>query len=68
MEVAEGTLSYNLWKNTPVPMKISFNLFELVNPEEYTKKGAKPVVRERGPYVYNEYHLKQNLTVDKYLV
>jgi len=62
MEVAEGTLSYNLWKNTPVPMKISFNLYELVNPEEYTKKGAKPVVRERGPYVYNEYHLKQNLT------
>lgn len=62
LELYEGSFSYNIWKKTPVPMKLRFFLYEITNPYEFSKLGAKPIMKERGPYVYNEYHLKTNVT------
>jgi len=40
-----------MWKEIPVPFYLSVYFFEVVNPSEVLN-GQKPVVRERGPYVY----------------
>ena len=40
-----------MWKEIPVPFYLSIYFFEVVNPDQILK-GEKPVVRERGPYVY----------------
>ncbi|KAF2365423.1 CD36 family [Trinorchestia longiramus] len=61
MEVKPGSRAYDIWKDTPVPLSLSFYLFNLTNPEEF-QNGAKPNVSEVGPYVYREYHEKTNLT------
>ena len=51
MQVTEGSTSYDIWKDTLVPMKLSFYIFNLTNPEEFSN-GSKPVLQEVGPYVY----------------
>jgi hypothetical protein len=35
----------------PIPMFSSFYFFNVTNPEDVAK-GAKPIVKEMGPYVY----------------
>ncbi|KAA0203900.1 hypothetical protein HAZT_HAZT003971 [Hyalella azteca] len=40
-----------LQSDTPVPLTISFYLFNLTNPVEFTN-GGRPMVDEIGPYVY----------------
>lgn len=51
IEIKEGSQSYDIWKDTPVPLSIKFYLYNLTNPDEFAK-GAVPVVDELGPYVY----------------
>lgn len=40
-----------MWKDLPIPFYFAVHFFEVVNPTEVVN-GAKPVVAERGPYVY----------------
>lgn len=40
-----------MWKDIPVPFYLSVHFFEVLNPEEVLQ-GAKPVLSQRGPYVY----------------
>ena len=51
MVVLPGSMSYNIWKDTPVPLTLSFYIFNITNPEEF-QRGAKPNFTELGPYVY----------------
>lgn len=59
--IKEGSKAYNLWKSTPVPLSLRLHVFNLTNPEEF-QNGEKPIVEEVGPYVWREYHEKQNVT------
>ncbi|XP_013928636.1 PREDICTED: scavenger receptor class B member 1 [Thamnophis sirtalis] len=52
---------FTLWKDLPVPFYISFYFMEVMNPKDILL-GAKPVVSQRGPYVYREYRQKKNIT------
>lgn len=45
------SLSFNMWKEIPVPFYLSVYFFDVVNPSAILS-GEKPQVRERGPYVY----------------
>lgn len=45
------SLSFNMWKEIPVPFYLSVYFFDIINPQEILQ-GQKPQVRERGPYVY----------------
>lgn len=45
------SLSFNMWKEIPVPFYLSAYFFHVVNPDEIIQ-GGKPQVQERGPYVY----------------
>lgn len=47
----EGTESYEMFINVPFPLKFSAYVFNVENPEE-VQTGAKPIVKEVGPYVF----------------
>ena len=49
--------SYPMWSKLPEPMLASMYLFEVKNPDQVSK-GFKPVLEQRGPYVFTEQHLK----------
>ncbi|XP_036777686.1 scavenger receptor class B member 1 isoform X1 [Manis pentadactyla] len=55
------SLSFNMWKEIPVPFYLSAYFFHVVNPDEIIQ-GGKPQVQERGPYVYREFRHKRNIT------
>jgi hypothetical protein len=50
-ELHQGTKIYDNWRNPPLPLKISFYLFEITD-EEFLNGTKIPSVRERGPFVY----------------
>ncbi|KAI4890417.1 hypothetical protein NFI96_010799 [Prochilodus magdalenae] len=54
-------LSYTMWKDIPVPFFMSIYFFNILNPEEILA-GEKPMVEQRGPYVYSEKRWKENIT------
>lgn len=51
VRIDPNSLSFNMWKEIPVPFYMSIYFFDILNPEEILK-GEKPAVQERGPYVY----------------
>jgi len=57
----EDSDGYKYFIKPPVPVKVNFTFFEVKNPENISK-GAKPILEERGPYVYIEHREKRNLT------
>ncbi|XP_046717473.1 scavenger receptor class B member 1 isoform X2 [Silurus meridionalis] len=57
----KNTLSYTMWKDIPVPFFMSVYWFNVLNPEEILA-GEKPMVEQRGPYVYSEKRWKDNIT------
>ncbi|XP_072366052.1 scavenger receptor class B member 1 isoform X4 [Scyliorhinus torazame] len=57
----ESGLAYTMWRDIPVPFYMSLYFFEVKNPQEILR-GEKPVLEQRGPYVYREYRQKSNIT------
>lgn len=51
VRIDPSSLSFNMWKDIPVPFYLSVYFFDIVNPSAILQ-GQKPQVRERGPYVY----------------
>ena len=54
-----NSMSKDMWIDTP-KLQTSVYIFDVKNPDE-VKNGAKPLLKEHGPYVYDEYHHKVNL-------
>ncbi|XP_068938944.1 scavenger receptor class B member 1-like isoform X1 [Petaurus breviceps papuanus] len=61
VRIDPSSLSFEMWKEIPIPFYMSVYLFHILNAEEVLK-GEKPHVEERGPYVYREYRQKRNIT------
>ncbi|XP_062870019.1 scavenger receptor class B member 1 isoform X2 [Trichomycterus rosablanca] len=57
----KNDLSYTMWKDIPVPFFMSVYFFNILNPEEILA-GEKPMVQQKGPYVYRENRWKDNIT------
>lgn len=53
--------AYSVWKDVPIPFYMSVYFFHIVNPDAILQ-GEKPVVEQRGPYVYREYRPKGNIS------
>ena len=49
--------SFPMWQKLPEPMLASMYLWEVKNPDQVSK-GFKPILEERGPYVFTEQHTK----------
>lgn len=53
--------SYTMWKDVPVPFFMSVYFFNVLNPQEILN-GEKPMVEQKGPYVYRKRIQKDNIT------
>lgn len=58
LELRNGTLVYDKWIETPIPMYIDFYLFNWTNADEVlaNPQTVKPRFEECGPYVFSEHH------------
>ncbi|CAL9682422.1 unnamed protein product [Knipowitschia caucasica] len=54
-------MTYTMWKDIPVPFFMSVYFFNVLNPKEILK-GEKPMIEQRGPYVYRKRCQKDNIT------
>lgn len=61
LELREGSLTYNNWVETPLPMFAEFYMFHWENPEEVYDKQKKPRFIEKGPYVFQEVHTRNDV-------
>ncbi|XP_067163169.1 scavenger receptor class B member 1 [Apteryx mantelli] len=61
VRIDPSSIAFGMWKDIPVPFYFSVHFFEVMNPQEVLQ-GAKPVVNQRGPYVYREFRYKTNIT------
>ncbi|XP_077354028.1 scavenger receptor class B member 1 [Festucalex cinctus] len=57
----KNELTYRMWKDIPVPFYMSVYFFNVVNPKEVLD-GEKPVLEQRGPYVYRKRCQKDNIS------
>lgn len=48
---SKNDMTYTMWKDVPVPFFMSVYFFNVLNPKEISA-GEKPMVEQRGPYVY----------------
>ncbi|CAF0851637.1 unnamed protein product [Didymodactylos carnosus] len=60
LQLKEGTLLYNNWVSSPVPIYLFLYVFDLKNVDEFLN-GSKPVLYQRGPFVYRENRTKINI-------
>ncbi|XP_076321112.1 scavenger receptor class B member 1-like isoform X4 [Tachypleus tridentatus] len=60
--LANGSMSYKVWKDMPIPLYQKVYLFNVTNPEEFLQKASKPRLEEIGPYTYRTWWIKENIT------
>lgn len=56
--------SYQLWKDTPIPIYMNVYMFNWTNSKEVVESNwtIKPQLRECGPYVFSEHHVRVNVS------
>lgn len=63
LELTNGSIIYDNWKETPVPMYLEVYMWNWTNAEEITNyTNVKPNFVELGPYVFLEKHIRKNVT------
>ncbi|KAM4720234.1 lysosome membrane protein 2-like isoform 2-T2 [Anableps anableps] len=60
--LVEGSRVFESWTNPPPPVFMEFFFFNVTNVKEFIQ-GAKPEVKQIGPYTYREYRYKANVTM-----
>jgi hypothetical protein len=54
LPLKDGSKAYDRWKNLDVPMDINFWIFSVKNPDEVAHNDVKPIIEEKGPYIFKE--------------
>ncbi|PZC71095.1 protein croquemort [Helicoverpa armigera] len=63
MTLSPDSMSFSIWRETPIPMYLEIFFFNISNVDEIVAGTATKVrVEEMGPYVFEESHVKVNLT------
>ncbi|XP_068151845.1 protein croquemort [Drosophila tropicalis] len=62
LKLKPGTDTYDSWLEAPIPIYLSFYMFNWTNPEDIRNHDIKPNFVEMGPYVFLEKHKKENFT------
>jgi len=63
--VKPGSMSYEMWEELPIPMYTKIYFFNCTNSEDVMLQGAKPLLKQVGPYVFREEHKKTNISFNK---
>ncbi|XP_033978750.1 lysosome membrane protein 2-like isoform X2 [Trematomus bernacchii] len=61
--LVEGSRVFESWKSPPPPVYMEYFFFNMTNVNEFLVSGAKPVVKQIGPYTYREYRSKDNVSM-----
>ncbi|KAL7050562.1 hypothetical protein ACKWTF_004125 [Chironomus riparius] len=61
-ELKPGRLMYKFWQNPPQPLYLDIYFFNWTNPEEFTNNSSTPKFQEVGPYRFQEFPQKTNIT------
>ena len=64
MVLVPGTALYPKWKDFPLPVITKVYFFNVTNSEDFMNKGAKPILQEVGPYVFEEWHHKNKINAN----
>lgn len=48
----DGSQAFGLWKKAPVPVYNRFYFYNVTNPQAIEREGAKPILRQIGPFTY----------------
>ncbi|XP_065348827.1 sensory neuron membrane protein 2-like [Cloeon dipterum] len=59
--LSNDSTSYKLWKQLPQPIEFKVYIWEVENPDEVQSNGAKPKMKETGPYTYLLNRTKENI-------
>lgn len=62
LKLLNGTLNYENWKETPIPMYLEIYLFNWTNSADVHNSSIKPNFAELGPYVFREKHIRTNIS------
>ncbi|KAF9797566.1 hypothetical protein SFRURICE_007343 [Spodoptera frugiperda] len=63
MILSPDSMSFSIWRETPIPMFLEIFFFNISNVNEILSGTAEKIkVVEMGPYVFQESHTKVNLT------
>lgn len=62
MQLKKGSLNYDNWIETPIPMYAKFMMFNWTNAHDIQATNYKPILTEVGPYVFLEKHTRVNIT------
>lgn len=62
MQLKDGSVNYNNWIETPIPMYLKFTMFNWTNPDDIHEPDYKPNLVEMGPYVFLEKHTRVNVS------
>jgi scavenger receptor class B, member 1 len=57
-----GTIIYKFWSTPPQPLYIDIYFFNWTNPHEFNDNSKKPIFSEIGPYRFQEFPAKANVT------
>ncbi|KAL6447297.1 hypothetical protein ACFW04_001504 [Cataglyphis niger] len=61
LTLTSTSMSYDMWKETPIPMYFKFYMFNWTNPHEFhASSSVKPHFEQMGPYVFREIDYKIN--------
>ncbi|KAH8346006.1 hypothetical protein KR059_005253, partial [Drosophila kikkawai] len=52
LKLKPGTDTYDSWLEAPIPIYLSFYMFNWTNPEEIRNPNVKPNFVEMGPYTF----------------
>lgn len=59
-----GSELFYLWQKPPFPTKFNIYVFNITNPDD-VQIGKLPIIKELGPYVYDQYWEHVNITMDE---
>ncbi len=63
--LAKDSYTYDMWRKIPIPIYLSFYLFNTTNYEQVLKDGSDPQLEEVGPYTFLEKREKTNITFNE---
>ncbi|ELT89305.1 hypothetical protein CAPTEDRAFT_178424 [Capitella teleta] len=53
--------AFHTWRDPPAKVYMNFYVYDIVNRAEIMKNGSKPVLEQKGPYVYEEIRNKEKV-------
>jgi len=62
--LSNNSATFSTFVEPPIPVYLKFYMFDIQNPDDVLYYGEKPILVEKGPYVYREHKVKKNITFD----